>query len=334
MSKKSILVSGGAGFIGSHTCKALAQQGYLPVTIDNLGTGNRDAVKWGPLVEGDVRNESLLRSTIFRHRPDAVIHFAASAYVGESVQNPGKYYDNNVGGLCALLKACTETGLENVVFSSSCATYGIPDTLPISEESPQRPINPYGMTKLIGEHMLKDFAKVRHIRFAALRYFNACGADPDGELVENHDPETHLIPLALMAASGTGQALDVFGTDYETPDGTCIRDYIHVCDLARAHVAACQHLLKSGENLHLNVGTGTGLSIRQILSAIENLTGEKLPVSFSARRPGDPPELYADPSRIRNKLGFETTMSDIDFILRSAAPTFGLDLGKIFHAAE
>ncbi|MBZ9711112.1 UDP-glucose 4-epimerase GalE [Mesorhizobium sp. ESP7-2] len=326
MSANTVLVVGGAGFIGSHTSKLLSKQGYEPVVYDNLSTGHREAVRWGAFVEGDILDMARLIAAIEEHKPSAVIHFAASAYVGESVENPAKYYRNNVAGTQSLLEACRLTGTRNVVFSSSCATYGIPGNLPIQEREVQQPINPYGRTKLIAEHMLADYSAAYGLRFVALRYFNACGADLDGELKEAHDPETHLIPRAMMAAAGTIDCLEVYGNDYDTPDGTCIRDYIHVLDLARAHVLAVERLSNDGANLAVNLGTGRGTSIREILDAISRITGRNVPIEMRARRAGDPPALYADPSCAAEKLGFLAVYSDLDTIIRSAAPTFGLEL--------
>ncbi len=320
----AVLVTGGAGFIGSHACKALRAAGFLPVTLDNLSTGHADAVRFGPLVQGDVRDSALVADTLRRHHCAAVIHIAASAYVGESVTDPGFYYDNNVGGMIGLLAGCAAAGVSRVVFSSSCATYGAPDSLPIRETTPQRPINPYGRTKLICEWMLGDHAVAHGLSHVALRYFNAAGADPEGELSERHDPETHLLPLALRAASGAGPALKVFGTDYPTADGTCVRDYIHVTDLAAAHVLALRHLLDGGSSMALNLGTGKGLSIRQILDGVARLTGRPVPVVWGDRRPGDPPALVADPTLAAERLGFRATRSDLETILADAAPSFGL----------
>jgi UDP-arabinose 4-epimerase len=320
----AVLVTGGAGFIGSHACKALRASGFLPVTLDNLSTGHADAVRFGPFVQGDVRDAGLVARILTGHGCVAAIHFAASAYVGESVTDPGHYYDNNLGGMIGLLAGCAQAGVGRVVLSSSCATYGVPGVLPITEDTPQRPINPYGRTKLVCEWMLADHAAAHGLRYAALRYFNAAGADPDGELSERHDPETHLIPLALRAASGQGGPLRVFGDDYPTPDGTCVRDYIHVSDLARAHVLALRHLLAGGDSLAVNLGTGQGLSIRDILDGVARLSGRPVPVVWAARRPGDPPALVADPSAARRLLGFRAERSDIATLLADAAPSFGL----------
>ncbi|SNX71320.1 UDP-L-arabinose 4-epimerase [Cereibacter ovatus] len=321
----TVLVTGGAGFIGSHACKALARAGYLPVCFDNLSTGHAAAVRFGPLVRGDVRDGTAVAAALRAHGAVAVIHFAASAYVGESVTDPAKYYDNNVGGMIGLLQGCRAAGVGRIVLSSSCATYGVPDRLPIDEAAPQRPINPYGRTKLICEQMLCDLGAAEGLSHVSLRYFNAAGADPEGELGERHTPETHLIPLAMRAASGLGGPLAIFGTDYPTPDGTCIRDYIHVSDLARAHVLALARLLGDGGSLALNLGTGRGHSVREVVAAIETVTGRTVPLREQPRRPGDPPELTADPSRAVQALGFRTELSDLPTIVRHAAPWFGLE---------
>ncbi|MEE4121266.1 MAG: UDP-glucose 4-epimerase GalE [Paracoccaceae bacterium] len=316
----NVIVTGGAGFIGSHACKALAAAGWTPVTLDNLSTGHRDAVRWGPLETVDVRDTAQVADAIARFEASAVLHFAASAYVGESVERPDAYYDNNVGGMLSLLKACVTGGVKRFVFSSSCATYGVPASVPIDETTPQSPINPYGRTKLMGEQMLADVARQHGISYALLRYFNAAGADPDGELAERHDPETHLLPLALRAADG-GPALRVFGSDYETPDGTCIRDYIHVTDLAHGHVAALD-ALADRPALALNLGSGTGYSVLQIIEAVERHTGRAVRRELGPRRPGDPAMLVADPARARSVLGFECRHSDIGTIVRTAARAF------------
>jgi UDP-arabinose 4-epimerase len=326
MCAQRVLVTGGAGYIGSHTAKLLSQKGVEPIVYDNLTTGNRSALRWGPFVEGDILDTNCLECTLARFKPDAVIHFAASAYVGESVEDPSKYYRNNVAGTLSLLDACRNAKVDKVIFSSSCATYGVPSVLPIKEVTPQRPISPYGRTKLIAEHMLGDFAAAYGLRYAALRYFNACGADPDGELGERHDPETHLIPRVLLAAGGRIPHLAIFGDDYETPDGTCIRDYIHVTDLAHAHVLAFDHLMESGRNLAINLGTGRGSSIRQILDAVTRITCREVPIEFHPRRQGDPPALYADPTLAHKALGFSPRYSDLDTIVRTAAPVFGLEV--------
>lgn len=321
-----ILVTGGAGYIGSHTAKFLRLAGIEPVVYDNLTTGGRSAVRWGPFVHGDILDTSRLIEAIEQYRPVAVIHFAASAYVGESVADPAKYYNNNVRGTLSLLDACRATGLGKFIFSSSCATYGIPKVLPIDETTPQQPINPYGKTKLVAEHMLADYGAAFGLSYVSLRYFNACGADPEGDLGEWHDPETHLIPRALMAAAGKIPHLEVFGDDYDTPDGTCIRDYVHVADLALAHVLAYRYLENGGGSLALNLGTGRGLSIKEVLRTIGELTGRAVPVVFHQRRSGDPPALYADASLAHRSLGFLPQFSDLETIVRTAAPFFGLEV--------
>lgn len=326
MTRRVVLVVGGAGFIGSHTAKLLNKQGFEPVVYDNLSTGHRESVRWGTFIEGDILDTPRLIAAIEECDPIAVIHFAASAYVGESVENPAKYYRNNVNGTQSLLEACRLAGARNVIFSSSCATYGVPDHLPIREGETQSPVNPYGRTKLIAEQMLADYAAAYNLPYVALRYFNASGADFDGELGEAHDPETHLIPRAMMAAAGSIDFLEVYGDDYDTPDGTCIRDYIHVADLARAHVLAVEHLVDGGGNLAVNLGTGRGTSIKEILESISRLTGRDVPVEMRARRAGDPPALYADPALAAEKLGFQAIYSDLDTIIRTAAPFFGLEI--------
>lgn len=314
----TILVTGGAGYIGSHTCKALKKAGYSPVVYDNLCYGHREAVQWGPFEEGDILDGDRLDQVIQQHRPKAVIHFAAFAYVGESVTDPVKYYRNNAMGSLSLLDALQRNNIKTIVFSSTCATYGVPDQIPITEQTPQSPINPYGQTKLMVEKMLSDMETAHGLKSAALRYFNACGADPDGDIGEDHDPETHLIPNVLRAITGDLDHLDLYGTDYPTPDGTCIRDYIHVNDLADAHLLALEHLLKGGDSLRLNLGTGKGFSVREIIDAAERVTGRKVPVVEAPRREGDPAELVADATAIKQALGFKAKFNDIDDIIRTA----------------
>jgi UDP-arabinose 4-epimerase len=312
-----ILVTGGAGFIGSHTCKALAAHGLHPIAFDNLLRGHREMVRWGPLVEGDILKPADLDPVFERYQPKSVIHFAALAYVGESVAQPLAYYQNNVSGLINVLDAMVRHGADTIVFSSSCTVYGIPDTLPIPETAPERPISPYGRSKLMCEEILRHAAAAHRLRFAALRYFNACGADPDGELSERHDPETHLIPLAIDAASGRGPPLQIFGTDYPTRDGTCERDFIHVADLAAAHLAAVRHITNGAETVTLNLGTGRSYSILEIVSAIERVTRRQVPVIHAGRRPGDPPTLVADPSRAKRLLDFRPKYSDLEAIIET-----------------
>jgi len=315
---KNILVTGGAGYIGSHTAKALARAGYRPVTYDSLVYGHRHAVKWGPFIEGDIADTAKLERVIQDEAIDAVVHFAAFAYVGESVTKPEIYFQNNVVGSLSLLDAMRHTGVKPIVFSSTCATYGMPDRMPITEDTLQRPINPYGETKLMIERALAWYGPAHDIRSVSLRYFNACGADPEGEIGEEHDPETHLIPLILDAALGKRAAIDVFGTDYPTPDGTAVRDYIHVQDLADAHVKALSYLFEGGATTQVNLGTGTGNSVTEVIDAVERVTGRKVPKRLVARRAGDPPELVADPTKANALLGWKPKLSDIDSIIRTA----------------
>jgi UDP-arabinose 4-epimerase len=302
--KKCVLITGGAGYIGSHACKALAIAGYVPVTYDNLVYGHRSAVQWGPFVQGDILDRAALDAALRAWRPVAVIHFAAFAYVGESVTHPGKYYRNNVVGSLTLLEAMRDAGVGQFVFSSTCATYGVPLTVQIGEDHPQNPINPYGASKLMIERMLRDFDAAHGLRSVSLRYFNAAGADPAGETGENHDPETHLIPLVLDAASGVRPDVTVFGGDYPTPDGTCIRDYIHVTDLAQAHVLALQALQAGAATTAYNLGNGKGFSVRQVIDTAHAVTGLPIPVRMGPQRAGDPPELVGNASRIRAELGW------------------------------
>jgi len=315
---RNILVTGGAGYIGSHTCKALAQHGYRPIAFDNLTRGSRSAVKWGPLVVGDVMNKRELRQTIERYQVEAVMHFAALAYVGESVGSPGRYFRNNVASTTNLLEVMAETGLDKLVFSSTCAVYGVPAQVPISESTPTSPINPYGESKLQVERMLPWFANAHGLNWVALRYFNAAGADPDGEIGENHDPETHLIPLAIQAALGSGPALKIFGTDYPTKDGTAVRDYIHVSDLANAHVLALEYLDDDGESGVFNLGTERGLSVCQIAEEIRSISKNCLPIIESGRRAGDPPLLIADAARAHQLLNWRPRHSDVATMVGTA----------------
>jgi UDP-arabinose 4-epimerase len=312
-----ILVTGGGGFIGAHTCKALAAQGIHPIVFDNLSRGHRDMVRWGQFVQGDILKPPDLDRAFEQHQPRAVIHFAALAYVGESVAQPLAYYQNNVSGLINVLDAMVRHGANTIVFSSSCATYGNPDALPIAENARQQPSSPYGHSKLVCEQILTHVAAAHHLRTAILRYFNAAGADPDGQLSERHDPETHLIPLAIDAASGRGLPLQIFGADYPTRDGTCERDFIHVSDLANAHIAALRRLYNTAETLTLNLGTGRAYSIREILSAIERVTAHSVPVIQAPRRPGDPATLVADASRAERLLEFNPKYSDLETIIET-----------------
>jgi len=317
-----VLVTGGAGFVGSHTCKALAMAGVEPVVLDNLATGHRKAVCWGPFVEGDLLIDGCLDEVFAKYKPDAILHFAASAYVGESVTAPEKYYRNNVVGTLNLLASAARAGIDKIIFSSSCATYGTGSNLPISEDTPQIAINPYGRTKIIGEWMLSDFAAAARLRYVSLRYFNAAGADPEGQIGEWHDPETHLIPRVLLAAAGKIEALDIFGSDYPTLDGTCIRDYIHVSDLANAHVDAYTYLKGFGASVSLNLGNGRGYSVLDVVTSVETLTGRRVPVAYRPRRSGDPSELLADATRAKQVIGFSPRYSDLPTIINTAAPFF------------
>ena len=314
----AVLVTGGAGYIGSHACKALSRAGYLPVAYDNLTYGHEWAAKWGPLEVADILARARLDGVIARYKPAAIMHFAAFAYVGESVTDPGKYYRNNVMGSLNLLEAARDHGIANFVFSSSCATYGVPERMPIPENTPQVPINPYGASKLMVERMLGDFDRAHGLKSIALRYFNAAGADPDAETGEDHDPETHLIPLVLDAAAGRRGALTVFGTDYDTPDGTCVRDYIHVSDLADAHVKSLKALEGGVSSGAYNLGLGRGFSVREVIGAAERETGLEVPVTFGPRRPGAPATLIGDPSQVREVLGWRPQFTDIGEILRTA----------------
>ena len=315
---KNILVTGGAGYIGSHAAKALARAGYNPVTYDNLVYGNHWAVQWGPFVEGDIGDRALLLETFERHRIEAVMHFAAFAYVGESMTKPALYFENNVTKSLTLLDAMKTAGIRHIVFSSTCATYGTPDLMPITEETPQRPVNPYGETKLMVERALHWYGKAHGMTSVALRYFNAAGADPEGDIGESHMPETHLIPLILDAALGRRAAIDIYGTDYPTEDGSCVRDYIHVADLADAHVRALGYLLDGGEATVVNLGTGHGYSVREVIAAVERVTGKRVPRREMPRRAGDPAVLIADPSRAARVLGWTPTKSDLETIIHTA----------------
>ena len=317
-----ILVTGGAGYIGSHTCKALARAGHEPIVFDNLVYGHADAVQWGPLEQGDLLDAGRLDQLFATHRPDLVMHFAAYAYVGESVSDPAKYYRNNVTGSLSLLDAMVRNGVDKIIFSSTCATYGVPERLPIDESTPQNPINPYGFTKLAVERALADYGRAYAIKWAAMRYFNAAGSDPDGDLGEEHDPETHAIPLAIQAALGNGPTFRVFGTDYDTPDGSAVRDYIHVSDLAAAHAKAADYLAAGGESQAFNLSTGQGVSVLQLLQAVERATGRSVPADLVARREGDPPVLFARAERAERVLGWTPRFKDIDETVGTAAAWF------------
>jgi UDP-glucose-4-epimerase GalE len=315
---KSVLVTGGAGYIGSHACKLLARAGYLPVVFDDLSRGHREAVRWGPLVEAHLADRDKLIAALKEHQISAVMHFAAFAYVGESVSDPAMYYRNNLCGSLSLLDAMRDVGVDNIVFSSTCATYGIPSEVPVRETLPQLPVNPYGETKLAIERALHWYGEAYGLRSVSLRYFNAAGADPEGEIGELHEPETHLIPLVLQSALGERPQIDIYGTDYSTPDGTAIRDYIHVQDLAEAHLRALEYLGAGRASVALNLGTGRGHSVREVIRAAEAVSGRPVPCRETGRRPGDPPALVADPNLASEILGWRARVSDIETIVRTA----------------
>ncbi len=318
MTKPAVLVTGGAGYVGSHVCKALDRAGFLPVAFDNLATGHRWAVKWGPLEEGDVRDGFRVETVLRRYRAVAVLHFAALSLVGASAKQPFDYYDVNVNGALSLSHAMRQCGLRKLVFSSTCAVYGMPERMPIVEEAPRLPVNVYGRTKLAAENLFSDLAQAGELDVVMLRYFNACGADNDGEIGEAHEPESHLIPLAIQAAMGESGPLALFGTDYPTPDGTCLRDYIHVEDLAAAHLKALT-LLDTKFGAHaFNLGTGIGVSVREVLAAVGKLAGKPVPVNESPRREGDAPQLYASPAKAERELGWRAQATDIESMVGSA----------------
>lgn len=300
-----VLVIGGAGYIGSHAARALRGAGHDVIVFDNLSTGYESLAKGFELVKGDILDASALARVL--PRADAIMHFAAHAYVGESGTNPRKYFRNNVEGGLSLLNAALDCGVKKIIFSSTCAVYGEPSKVPIEENIPRQPVNPYGVTKLFFEHALEAYDRAYGFRYASLRYFNAAGADESGEIGELHDPETHLIPLALRAAAGTGPPLQIFGSDYPTPDGTCVRDYIHVNDLASVHVKALEHLAAEKDSFAVNVGTGTGVSVQEVISAVEHVTGKRVPHSKAPRRQGDPPALVANPAKAQALLRWKAT---------------------------
>lgn len=312
MTTNTILVTGGAGYIGSHVSKALAAAGWLPVAYDNLSRGHARAVRWGPLEEGDLLDRDRLSAVIGRHRPLAVAHLAGLAYVGESVNDPLAYWRVNVGGTQSLLAAMKDAGIGRLVFSSTCSLYGPSGDAPLTETVAPRPVNPYAWTKLAVERMLADCDAAFGLKSVVLRYFNAAGADPDGMIGEEHDPETHLIPLVLEAALGLRPQVTVFGSDYPTPDGTCVRDFIHVADIARAHVLALEHLKSGGGSLLLNLGNGRGFSVAEVIAAAERITGRTVPVSMGARREGDPPILVGDATLARRILGWTPEFPRLD----------------------
>jgi UDP-glucose 4-epimerase len=315
----NVLVVGGAGYIGSHCVRQLSAAGHRAVVLDNLVYGHRAAVEKGvPLHVADLGDENAVTFVLLREKIDVVMHFAAFCYVGESVTDPLKYYRNNVAATIHLLGAMVGAGVRRFVFSSTCATFGVPKKLPISEDAPQAPINPYGQTKLDVENALRALARAKKISFAAFRYFNAAGASEDGSIGEDHDPETHLIPLAFDAATRKRPSLALFGTDYPTPDGTCLRDYVHVDDLSRAHIAVFEKLSEPGAAYFYNLGTGVPSSNREVIRAVEKVTRRKIKVVESPRRPGDPPSLFADSAKARRELGWKVRFPDIESIVASA----------------
>jgi len=312
-----VLVTGGAGYIGSHTCKALSEAGHEPIAYDNLSSGHDWAVRWGPLEVGDILDPARLAEVFARHRPEAVMHFAALAYVGVSVRDPSSYHRTNVVGTLNVLDAARAAGVARIVFSSSCAIYGIPERVPIAIDTSQCPVNPYGWTKLAGERMLAEHCRAYGLAAVALRYFNAAGADPAASIGEDHEPETHLIPLALDVAAGRRPQLDVYGQDYPTPDGTCIRDYVHVCDLADAHVRALE-ACEPGAMRAANLGVGRGYSVHEVVDAVRRVTGCEVPARIAPRRPGDPPALVADASPASTLSGWSARWTDLDAIIETA----------------
>lgn len=314
---QTVLVAGGAGYVGSHTCLALAEAGFRPVVFDDLSNGHREHVQWGPLEIGDIRDGSRLDAVFAAHQPVAVLHFAARIEVGESVKKPGEFFDNNVGGTITLIEAARRAGINVLVFSSTCATFGDPVSLPMSETHPQAPLNPYGRSKLMVEQALADYDRYVGFKSAVMRYFNAAGADPQGRIGEWHDPETHAIPLAIQVGLGQRSHFTIFGDDYDTRDGTAVRDYIHVLDLADAHVSALRRLLEGGSSESYNLGTGTGTTVRELVDGVGRVAGKPLAVQMAPRRPGDAPILVGDNAKAREQLGWKPSR-DLDAVLSSA----------------
>jgi UDP-glucose 4-epimerase len=300
----NILVVGGAGYIGSHTCLDLFSKGFTPIVYDNLSNGHAEFAKWGPLEVGDVRDRKRLDEAFLKYRPQAIIHFAAAIEVGESIRDPSAFYENNVAGTITLLRAAQAAGVDKIVFSSTCATYGLPASIPMSEGHTQSPINPYGRSKLITEQILKDLDRYQGFRSVILRYFNAAGADPEGRIGEWHSPETHAIPIAMDAVLGRRPCFNVYGTDYETRDGSCVRDFVHVLDLADAHTRAVEHLLNRGNSQALNLGTGHGTTVRELLETIQQVVGKGFRIKYGPRREGDSPALVADNTLARQTIGW------------------------------
>lgn len=318
MGLPNILVTGGAGYIGSHTAKTLAAAGYTPVVLDDLSTGNSWAVQWGPLIKGNIADDSLVRRTIERYDIGAAIHLAASAYVGESMNNPRKYFHNNVRNSLSFLDSLLACGVDRLIFSSTCAVYGVPQTEALDEEHPQAPVNPYGESKLFIEKACQWYEAAHDFRYVSLRYFNAAGADPSGVIGESHNPETHLIPLAIGTALGLYPELRVYGTDFPTADGTAVRDYIHVSDVAAAHVSALHYLEAGGLSERINLGSGNGVSVREVIQTVERFSGTPIATREEDRRPGDPPALIASAKRAEKVLGWKPSFTDIESIISTA----------------
>jgi UDP-glucose 4-epimerase len=313
----NILVTGGAGYIGSHTCLALAEKGYTPVVYDNLVNGHREFVQWGPFEQGDVRDRERLEQVVRSHKPAAIIHFAGLIEVAESITNPIAFFDNNVSGSVNVFAVALQAEIDKVVFSSTCATYGIPQEIPMRESHPQLPISPYGTSKLLVEQILRNLGTYQGLRSVILRYFNAAGADIKGRIGEWHNPESHVIPIAIDVARGKRSLFKIYGSDYPTPDGTCIRDFIHVADLADAHARSIDYLLAGGTSVALNLGTGRGTSVKQLVHAIEIISNIRLPIEFATRREGDPPELVADNSKAKITLKWQP-VRELEDIVKSA----------------
>jgi len=315
---KNILVVGGAGYIGSHMCKYLSKNGYLPIVLDNLSRGHEKAVKWGPLIEGSISDRNILKRVFSEHRIDAVMHYAAYSYVGESVTDPSMYYQNNLADTICLLSEMVEAEIKNIVFSSSCAVYGEPEEIPITENHPKNPVNPYGWTKYMVEQVLNDFKYAYGVESVSLRYFNAAGADPDGELGEDHNPETHLIPIAIQAALGKREEIRIYGNNYPTHDGTCIRDFIHVEDLAESHLLALNRLLNGKGGGTYNLGNGEGYSVREVIDITRRITGKPIRDRVVDRRDGDPAVLVGSSDKAKNELGWNPRFPDLESIVETA----------------
>ncbi|SDG36244.1 UDP-glucose 4-epimerase GalE [Thalassobaculum litoreum] len=329
MADPVVLVTGGAGFVGSHACKALAAAGYRPVVYDDLSNGTRDAVRWGPIEVGDICDGQRLAEVVSRHRPVAALHFAARIDAAESTRHPARYYSTNVTGTRSLLQALRSSGVDVLVFSSTAAVYGDAATAPISEAHPLRPATPYGRSKLMMEDAVREASASHGLRYCGFRFFNAAGADPDGELREDHEPETHLIPRLLRTALAQHGSMSIYGTDYDTPDGTCVRDYVHVSDIADAHVLALRHLLAGKDDLIANLGSGRGYSVREVIAAVEETVGRPIPIREAARRTGDPAMLVADPTLAQRCLNWSSRRSSLEQIIADAARAFAaVDTGR------